>query len=157
MRKGKALRNKRPLTSASLNITSLMDVLTIILIFLLVNYTDSVQETDIPKGLNLPQLQSKEKGTLTEDVKVFILRDRVLVGDRVIPFSSFEAQKVEISRSFAEFLYQLNEQKKNEGKTTRVSLRADRSIPYSVIDELLVAAGAAGVNDFDLLALIEED
>ena len=64
-----------------MNLTSLMDVFTILVFFLLVN-TGSVEVMEAPKTITLPEsrLESKPR----ETVVIFVSQDEVIVQGRVV-------------------------------------------------------------------------
>ena len=91
---GKFSREKKK--PEKLNITSLMDALTIILIFLLVNYSDVNEEKDLPKFIELPKVESKIAKS-EFGIVVVIGEDKIKVGkDKIIGYSSFESEQESI-------------------------------------------------------------
>ena len=152
MRQG--LRNKtKKNQNMGLNITSLMDVLTIILIFLLVNYSDVEDVQDIPDFISMPTISTNPDLELAEDIKVNIGQGRIALQGEVVTYRSFEKEKDIVVQRFSRILEDIQAQRRALGKNMKISIRADQNVPYEVIDELLVGAGSVGVTQIDLLAM----
>ena len=151
--KGSIRSRKKKKQAMGLNITSLMDVLTIILIFLLVNYSDIEDVQDIPEFVTMPTLSTSPDTKLNEDIKVNIGQGRITLGNKQITFRSFENEKERVVAEVAQILTEIQTERRTIGKAARLSVRADENIPYQVIDEILVGAGSAGITQIDLLAM----
>ena len=151
--KGSIRSNKKKAGSAALNITSLMDVLTIILIFLLVNYSDLEDVQDIPEFVNMPTVMTNPDAKMDEDIKLNIAAGRISLLGREVNYRSFENEKERVVSQITNLLGDVQKERVAQGKTARLSIRADQNVPYEVIDELLVGAGAVGITQIDLLAM----
>ena len=76
-------KNKREeLKPMNLNITSLMDILTIILIFLIVSFSTEESEITPPKDFQIPPSTSQRQVKLA--VKISISKDDIRVEENVI-------------------------------------------------------------------------
>ncbi len=157
-----AKKNKNMFTAAGkrpgqkLNITSLMDVLTIILIFLLVNYSSVVEEINLPESITLPKIPIKTVGDAVEGITLIIDKDRWIIDDRQFLFNSFTTQQNEIMEKSSEALTQIKKLNEANGKRTNVILFADKDIPYKMIDSAVLMTAGAGITSIDFIAMRQE-
>jgi len=148
--------NKRKRPAGGIAITSLLDVLTIILIFLLVNYSESVQNSDVPKFVTLPTIITNPDAQYSEDIKVSIGRNQIQIEDKSIHFRSFSREHDRILNQASQILAGIQSKKVKNGKQGRLSLKAHESISYEVIDQFLLAASSVGLTQVDLITMTAE-
>ncbi len=141
MAKKSAKVRPRRAKPAALSMTSLMDVLTIILLFLLVNYADNVTDESIPENMDLPSVQTKTISKMEDGLVVTIDRKGIMIGERLLPFNSHEAT---LSQAF-----------KASG-AERLRIKADKDLDYRVVDRILIGAAQAGMGNIDFIAMVEE-
>ena len=135
-------RHKKNQQVAALNLTSLMDIFTILVFFLLVNSSNSQQLPD-NKNIELPESTAQElpnevltiqlsaKNIIVQDVKIASVPEVMASEDRVIP-ELVEELEFRASRS----LPVLNE----DGEPEReVMVLADREIPYALIRRVMLS------------------
>jgi biopolymer transport protein TolR len=123
-----AEHGRRPM--AEINVTPLVDVVLVLLIIFMVTapFLQGGLEIDLPKvatrGLDV-----------REGLILSVRADRtVAVGNRIVPFA------------------QLEDALEKAGASTRpVFLKADRTVPYGLIVELIARARAAGVASLGLV------
>jgi biopolymer transport protein ExbD len=165
---------KKP--AAKVQLTSLMDALTIILIFLLTNYSDNPQEVEIPKFINLPQLAGKNPAAdAKQAVLIAISLNQIQIGKTAEGLSiSFNDYKAELDRIVIEYKGHLENAKKNAEAASRdlasasgsevkkdfklsIAIQADKGVPYDFIDALMFASNEVGLNYFDFtLNMVDE-
>ena len=126
---------------AGLALNSLMDVLTIILLFLLVNYSENTIEEEIPKNMDLPSVQTKSSAPLKDGLVVTIDRSGIKVGEHLLPIHAHEAT---LTRAF------------QSSGAERLKIKADKDLDYRVIDKILIGAAQAGLGNIDFIAMVEE-
>ncbi len=158
----------KPKEPAKLNITSLMDALTIILIFLIMNYSDVVEESDPPDFVEMPQVVGKIEGEAMEvDLPIGVGAQKIQVGkEQVISFQNFKAEEDRILGQFLKALKVESEKVKQKRELAgssdterpiKMAIQADKSVPYFIINGLVSKSAELGINYFDLLGLnIEE-
>ena len=134
-------RNQRN-EGASLSLTSLMDIFTILVFFLLVNSPDNQQLPDnkdivLPKSAEqeLPKevltIQISAKDILIQDIRIAAAGDVLAMEEDIVP-SIVEELNFRASRS----LPVINE----DGEAEReVMLIADRANPYALIKKIMVS------------------
>jgi biopolymer transport protein ExbD len=152
--------------AAKVQLTSLMDALTIILIFLLTNYSDNPQEVEIPAFVNLPKIYGKNTAAEAKQTLVISLSlNEIQMGGakegRSIKFSDY---KSELDRIVIEYKDHLDALKKNlessrtvaadsnakdEKPKINLSFQSDKNVPYDFIDALMFASNQVGLNYFD--------
>jgi biopolymer transport protein ExbD len=139
-----------------INLTSLMDVFTILVFFLLVNSaTTEVLET--PKRITLPASVVEEKPR--ETVVIFISPEEVTVqGESVVLLSEIleatgrdiapiAARLDEVSESIIGFRTQI------VAESREVTILADRSVPFNVIKKVMSTCTSRGFERISLAVL----
>ena len=142
---GKANKRARRTRSGALAMTSLMDVLTIILLFLLVNYSDNVSQTDITQDITLPSIQSKPEVDAGEGLVVEVRKEHVLVDGQVF---SYHDNKEALSQMFA--------QKKTQGGVATLRVKGDKDLDFDRLDFVVQSAAQAGLGQIDFIAMARE-
>jgi len=155
--------------SASVQLTSLMDALTIILIFLLTNYSEQPEENDLPQFIKLPLTVGANVIAQKIDFPVIIGTNKVQIAkDHVITFSDFEQEsdrimeeyktalkevkeKLEKERGIASDTSNLSDEGQKKKDQIHVYIQADKGIPYKVIDKFLINSAEAGLNFFNFV------
>jgi len=144
-------RNRRKITK--MNLTSLMDIFTILVFFLLVN-SGSVEVLDSPKEVTLPESRAETKPR--ETVVIFISPTEVLVqGQLVALVDEILAGKPSVLDPIAARLAQL---KQNViGTSTlalstsqEVTILADKSVPFTVINTIMSTCTGEGFESVSL-------
>jgi biopolymer transport protein ExbD len=147
-------RNRQMVTR--MNLTSLMDVFTILVFFLLVNSaTTEVLET--PKQITLPASVVEDKPR--ETVVIFISREQVIVqGEAVISTAeilTMQGQNVapigarlaEVSRSIIGLRTQ------QVAESQEVTILADKSVPFRVVKKVMSTCTSEGYGRISLAVL----
>ena len=146
-------RGGKGVTSASLNLVSLMDVLTILVFFLLVNSSSS-DVMEPPKRIKLPDSVVEAKPR--ETVIVMITPEHVLVqGEPVITTQEVVDSKAPIIEQVKERL--LLQQKKVIGISTKtvaqskeVTVLAHRTVPFHLMKKVMASCTSAGYGKISL-------
>lgn len=141
---------------ASLSLTSLMDVFTILVFFLLVN-SASTEVLETPKQLTLPASVVEEKPR--ETVVIFVSPIEVIVqGETVALVEDILAADGQNVSAIGERLSQLTE--KIIGLSTRtvansreVTILADRSVPFNVVKKVMSTCTSQGFERISLAVL----
>ncbi len=158
-------RNKKALID--LDITSLLDILVIMLVFLLKSYNSTGIIMNIPEGITLPT--SKSQDLNTNGVVVQISKDTIWVDDQVILDKSSPKGKIydyggrRIIPLFNELVSKKNTVKQIEKTTSAatkfsgiVNLIVDKSIKYSEVKKVLFTAAEAGYKSYKFVVLGED-
>ncbi|MEI8379283.1 MAG: biopolymer transporter ExbD [Planctomycetota bacterium] len=115
------------------NITPLIDVVFLLIIFFLVAShfirNEQVEQVELPVAT-----QGRDEEESASRVVITIATDqRLLLGSQEVSFEDFERR------------LQMVAEQHGPG-ATELRIRADRTIPYSVVEPLLLAAARLGVN-----------
>ncbi len=144
-------RNRLKITK--MNLTSLMDVFTILVFFLLVN-SGSVEVLDTPKEVTLPESRVETKPR--ETVVIFVSPEEVLVQGKLVAY--VDDILTDQSGALDPIAARLAELKENVigtntltvSKSQEVTILADRSVPFTVIKTIMSTCTAEGFENVSL-------
>lgn len=147
-------RNKTQIPK--MNLTSLMDVFTILVFFLLVNSGQS-EVLETPKQVKLPEsvVESKPR----ETVVIFISPEEVIVqGETVMTVAAVIASQRRILEPISERLAALKgtvigRSTQVVAASQEVTVLADKSVPFEVIKRVLSACTSEGYTDISLAVM----
>ncbi len=138
---------------SKMNLTSLMDVFTILVFFLLVN-SGSVEVLDAPNGVELPE--SRVEAKPRETVVIFISPDEVLVQGKVVAqvadIIEGRADSVDV---VSERLGELRDQVVGPStlavsQSQEVTILADKSVPFMVVKKIMSTCTGQGFENVSL-------
>jgi biopolymer transport protein ExbD len=138
---------------SKMNLTSLMDVFTILVFFLLVN-SGSVEVLDTPKELTLPESRVETKPR--ETVVIFISPTEVLVqGQLVALVEEIIEDKASVLNPIAARLAELKENVIGTNTlavstSQEVTILADKSVPFTVIKTIMSTCTSEGFENVSL-------
>ncbi len=147
-------RNRRKLSK--MNLTSLMDVFTILVFFLLVN-SGSVELVEAPKDVKLPESQIQTKPR--ETVVISISPEDVLVqGQLVARVADILEGNERMITPITERLAQLRENvigvsTQEVAESTEVTILADKSVPFVVIRRIMSTCTDGGYENVSLAVI----
>ena len=166
-------RAKRKVRAAAgevseLNITAMMDMMTIILVFLLKSYQASTINVTMTDDLKVPQsttqLQPQDNIGLTVSMKEILVGERNVVNiqNGIVPTAAkeggkadsfylpavYDALKKEVDKQ--KYIAQYN---KAAPFTGRVNVVADKRIPYRTLMEVLYTAGQAELGEYKFMVM----
>jgi biopolymer transport protein ExbD len=139
-----------------MNLTSLMDVFTILVFFLLVN-SASTEVLETPKQIKLPDSVVEEKPR--ETVVIFVSREEVTVqGEAVIRVDEILAMPGEDIEPIGARLTALSEKviglkTRTVAESQEVTILADRSVPFRVIKSVMSTCTSRGYERISLAVL----
>lgn len=171
MRLNRSIRNrgrrgKKP--PVDIDITSLLDILVIMLVFLLKSYNSTGIILNVPKDITLPTSNSQDVNTSGVVVQVspntIWVDDQVVLqkdepkgriydygGRRIIPLFNELVRKKDMVKQVSQVT---PEAKKFSGI---VNLIVDKSIKYSEVKKVLFTAAEAGYKSYKFVVLGEEN
>lgn len=147
-------RNKKKVTG--LNLTSLMDVFTILVFFLLFHSSGS-EVVEAPKQIKLPDSVVETKPR--ETVVILVSPDMVLVqGEAVITTADLLASNAEMIDPITKRLEQLERNiigisTKTIVASKEVTILADKQIPFSVLKKIMSTCTASGFGRISLAVI----
>jgi biopolymer transport protein ExbD len=151
-----------------LNIVAMMDMMTIILVFLLKSYQASAINVNMGADLAIPQsstqLHPQENITVTLSMREVAVNDRKVAdvqggripaaakeggrGDAFLVSAVHEALRKEVDRQKTVARWN-----KDAPFTGRINLVADKRIPYRTVMEILYTAGQAELGEYKLMVM----
>lgn len=144
-------RNRLKITK--MNLTSLMDVFTILVFFLLVN-SGSVEILDSPKEVTLPESRVETKPR--ETVVIFVSAEEVLVQGQLVAYvDEILAEQASALEPIAARLAELKENVIGINTLTvstsqEVTILADKSVPFAVIKTIMSTCTGEGFENVSL-------
>ncbi len=165
IRSRKFRKKKGPL---ELDITSLLDILVILLVFLLKSYNSSGVVINVSKDIKLPYSESASPGSSGVKVQVspsmIWVEDKVIVNSRnMVNGSTFDDDGRRIIPLFNELVRIKNTSKVVEKSTPEakkfsgiVNLIVDKSVKYSFVKKLMYTAAEAGYQKYKFIVKGDE-
>ena len=147
-------RNRVRITK--MNLTSLMDVFTILVFFLLVN-SGSVEVLEAPKGVVLPESIVQEKPR--ETVVIYVSPEEVVVQGQAVArvddiLASEQARVDAVTARLAELQEAiLGPSTRTVAEATEVTILADKSVPFTVIKRVMTSCTGEGYGQVSLAVL----
>jgi biopolymer transport protein ExbD len=155
-----------PETIKELNITPMMDMMTIILVFLLKNFSSSTSMLTQDDNLRVPPSQTRLM--VKEAVPVMITKKMIMIeGEPVAPVNSGRvdaALKPDGDNGYAiqpiiAILSKIQNRERKVAEMTggtfesELQVVADKSTPYRLLTEVLYSCGQAGYSNYRLIVL----
>ncbi|MFT3915425.1 MAG: biopolymer transporter ExbD [Anaeromyxobacteraceae bacterium] len=156
-----------------LNITAMMDMMTIILVFLLKSYSASAINVNMSDNLAIPvsstQLSPQENITVTVATNELSVNDKVVLREGmqggVVPPAAKEGGKADafyIGALYDGLKKEVDKQKyiakynRNAPFSGRVNVVVDKKVPYRTLMEVLYTAGQAELGEYKFMVLKKE-
>ena len=151
-RRVKRMRRSRKKTPG-MNLTSLMDVFTILVFFLLAN-SASNEALEAPRAISLPSsvVQTKPR----ETVVVLVTQEYILVQGTVVANTSevIRSKAIVVEGIKKELLLQRSRVIDTEAtEAPEVNVLADRKIPFSLLKKIMSSSTAAGYSKISLAVI----
>jgi len=164
------MRTRRKRRSiAKLNITSLLDMFTIMLLFLLVNFSSKEEKSKLHPDINLP-VSTAELDSINA-IDVVLTKDKLLLDNRVIlnlrrgkfPKNSVDGDRI---KPFYNALVKLKKKNKKLKRKRRrkmakkygkkhdvILFQSDKAIAFKMIDKVMMTTAQAGFEKFKFAVL----
>ncbi len=152
-----------------IDITSLLDILTILLVFLLQSYNSSGVIINVPKGIELPKSSSESINNF--GVNVQVSKTQIWVDDKEILNTENQENKNIFDEGgrriipLFDALVKIKEViKQSEKASTEVkkfsgiaNLVVDKSLKYEYLKRIMYTCAAAGFKEFKFVVLTKEN
>lgn len=154
-----------------LNIVAMMDMMTILLVFLLKSYQASTLNVNMSADLTIPasstQLQPQENISITVSMSELAVNDKAVLPLQggVIPPRYKDGQKAEafyVGPIYDALKKEVDKQKyiaqynKNAPFSGRINVVADKKITYRTLMEVLYTAGQAELGEYKFMVMKNE-
>ena len=159
---GDRRRKKQKYVPPKLMLTSMMDMFTIILIFLLFSFSENPETLILGKDLDLPR--SNSEASYTKAIKIVLSKSELRVNDEVMA----QVQNHQIvglptddlkSSSLFQRLKTYRESHKiqdSESRAEHVLFMCDKTHSFTTINNVIKTAGLAGYPNFQFAVLEEK-
>jgi len=160
------MRTRRKMGIPELNITALLDMFTMLLIFLLINFSAATSVNMKTSGfIDFPKSNSDKKPvdvlTIVADKYNIIVDGKIIVkhNNGVVSDGDMDNTGVEIVPLYealvkysdrTKFIASRNKTVKSEGK---IILQMDKDLPFSLLRQIMYTAGQTEYNEFKFVAL----
>lgn len=155
-----------PETIRELNITPMMDMMTIILVFLLKNFSGSTSLLTLDENLQVPP--SKTRLQAKEAVPIMITKKVIMVeGEPVAPINNGKVdpslkptgENGYLIQSIVSVLSKISNRERRVAELSggkfenELMVVADKTTPYRLLTEVLYSCGQAGYSNYRLIVL----
>ncbi len=159
-----------PETIRDLNITPMMDMMTIILVFLLKSFASSSQSITMDQNLMIPKssamLNAREAIQITVSKKVVLVEGEAIApvsNGKVDPALKRDGENGYYITPLVEYTEKIARREKKVAEMTgqkfegQLMIVADQSTPYRLLTEILYSCGQAGYANYRLLILKQKE
>ena len=145
--------------SFALNITSMTDMFTILLVFLLQTFASADVQIDPVEGLRLPSSNTEKNPVI--GIKISITHNQLTI-DKVLlaQIKNNEFEKIVLDPSDSNFirplfiaLQKINTEKNIKDSPGKILFQADQDLPYSTIRKVMYTASMAGFPNLKLVTV----
>ncbi len=158
---GGKIRRGRKGTNAELNVVPMVDMMTMLVIFLLAQFSSTGEVLYMQKDIRLPDARH---GQVIEVAPVVTISptEVAVVGVKVADYSELDSadsgylnipgleEKLRDEKKRWDFIHQQDPDKKWEGQ---VNIQADRTVPFRVVKRVMYSCGVAGYFSVNLATL----
>jgi biopolymer transport protein ExbD len=168
--RGYARKLAEPDVVKDLNITPMMDMMTIILVFLLKTFSSSTSTITFDSNLQVPksitQLKPKEAVSVTITKKIVLVEGDAIApinNGKVDPAVKRDGENGYFITPLVDVLEKHSRKEKKVAELTgqkfeaQLMLVADQTTPYRLLTEVLYSCGQAGYANYRLLVLKSRD
>lgn len=149
----------KPFIPPKLQITSMMDMFTIILIFLLFSFSNNPEQMDLEKDIALPQ--SSSKLDYKDSIRLVLTKNELKLDGKVV--ATLDNEKVEglenlyeELKKYREVADELKKDEADEEKKQHILFLCDKEHSFAVVNAIVKTAGRAGYPNFQF-AVVEKD
>jgi len=145
--------------NTGLNLVSLMDIFTIILLFLLFNVSGEEEAITVPDIVRLPvSIASVKPVPVTT---VYITGDSILVGDKKVADTQdvIKSDEPGIGSLENELIMQMSQDEQDadkEGNRRKIIIMGDKMIPFTILNKVMYTCSWAGYQTLSLAVIQKE-
>ena len=151
-----------------IDITSLLDILTILLVFLLQSYNSSGVIINVPKEIELPRSSSESLNTF--GVNIQVSKSQIWIDDKEVVNTEIAEQGqlfdeggrriVPLYNELVKIKETIKQSEKLSPQATKFSglanLVVDKTLKYSYLKRVMYTCAAAGYKEFKFVVLAEK-
>lgn len=149
-------KKKKPFVPPQLQITSMMDMFTIILIFLLFSYSNNPDQMDMDKELILPS--STSQLDYKDSIRLVLAKDELKLDGKVVGTLK-ENSIIGLEKLYDELLTyrktadELKKDVDEEERKEHILFMCDKSHSFKIINSIVKTAGRAGYPNFQFAVM----
>lgn len=157
-------RKRRGSDETKLNITSMMDMFTIILVFLLKNFSTEGAIVTPADNLTLPESSVEKRAK--ESLSVKVAKNSIMVENNLVldekAYSELSQQKEFLIKPLYESLVKYSEEAVKMSKISgnnfsgEITIQGDVEIPYNILTRVMYTCGQAGYPNMNLFVYRQE-
>lgn len=169
MRKPRFKKSKRKNDELEVDITSLLDILTILLVFLLKSYNPSDLKLEVAKHVTIPDSKTRKLGHASIIVQVGADRGLWINNTRIGKVGKGKSEKIDIlydklvkhKEKNKKIISDLESRtpanvdnmalKSRKASQKKINLVMDQSLPYSVLRKVMHTSAMAGFPEFKFI------
>ena len=160
MRRFRTQRTPRSFKPPKLNITSMMDMFTILLIFLLFSFSSEPELVGLDKDMQLPK--STSKTDFQDTIKLVLSQSTLKMGDEVVAhiednvIVGLDPENLKSSGLYIRLSHRSENRQQNDLKQEGprpILLLCDRRLPFKTINQITKTAALAGFPNFQFAVL----
>lgn len=154
--KAKRHKHKFPMTTG-LNLVSLMDIFTILLLFLLIHVSGEGMEGQLPETVNLPLSTSTAKPEPA--TTVLVTNDDILLeGEKIAAVQDvLNDRNNSIAALEKELSYQSKDIEAGDESKRKIIIMGDKTIPFTLLKKVMYSCSKAGYSVITLAVIQRED
>lgn len=170
MRASRSIRNRgrrRKTPMLDIDITSLLDILVIMLVFLLKSYNSSGVTFNIPKNITLPLSASQSLNNMGVNIQVsptnIWVDNKIVLDSKKLPQRTYDMSGKRIIPLYNELvskrqmIQQIEKSSPNAKKFSGIiNLLVDKSLKYSYLKKILFTSAEAGYKQYKFVVLGSE-
>jgi biopolymer transport protein ExbD len=154
------MRHKKSFTPVKLQITSMMDMFTIILIFLLFSFSDKPEITGMEKSMELPDSISEMNHM--DNLKVILSTENLKIGDKIIAkvkdgnivgLDPKDLKSSEVFRELQACIKNNPVEHRDKEDSKPILFLCDKKLPFKTINHITKTAAMAGFPNFQFAVL----
>lgn len=161
--------DKRLASTFKIQITSMVDMFVILLVFLLKSYSTSPVNIEPSDQLTLPASSSMKDPT--EVLKLVVSKKGIFVDDKkVVDLQNGAVAQSDVDANDTQFIRALYTELDDQAKKSRniasqnselefdgkVIMQADRSLPYEILRKVMYTSMMAGYSDVKIAVMLKE-
>lgn len=149
----------KPFIPPKLQITSMMDMFTIILIFLLFSFSNNPEQLDLEKDIALPE--SSSTLDYKDSIRLVLTQNELKLDGTVVATLSEEKVEgldnlYEALKKYRDIADELNQDASDEEKKQHILFMCDKEHSFKVVNAIVKTAGRAGYPNFQF-AVVEKE
>lgn len=132
--------------SADLLLTALIDAFSILVIFLLMNFSSNGEVLFMTKNMELPKAHLAEN--LDRNPVIKIDEGKIYVEDKMVTVNSITGELLELRKKYQEI-------RPNEPFPGIATIQADRRVKYDELNKVILAMNQAGYSDIKFAVVMK--